>query len=136
MPRQHCRTLEKHTLRPRTEHMDQIFVPSKRRVRRLAPMLIADRQAHQQEMEIVMSTISTTPALSQAFAGNSCTTRLAAILKRWWMAYLTWRFEQTAIAQLAALSDRELKDIGVRRCEIENAVRHAPKCEHALDRYY
>jgi hypothetical protein len=29
--------------------MDQTFVPSKRRVRRLAAMLIADRQAYQQK---------------------------------------------------------------------------------------
>jgi uncharacterized protein YjiS (DUF1127 family) len=70
-----------------------------------------------------MSTISTTLASSEAFAGNSLTTRSAAVLRRWWMAYLTWRLEQVAIAQLGALSDRELKDIGLRRCEIEGAVR-------------
>ena len=75
-----------------------------------------------------MSTISTTPASSGAFARNSFTTRPAAVLKGWWMAYLTWRLEQAAIAQLQALSDLELKDIGLRRCEIEGAVRREPKC--------
>jgi uncharacterized protein YjiS (DUF1127 family) len=51
------------------------------------------------------------------------------------MAYLTWRLEQAAIAQLGALSDRELKDIGLRRCEIEGAVRRKPKCDRAFNRY-
>ena len=83
-----------------------------------------------------MSTISTTPASSEVFTGNSWATRPAAILKRWWMAYLTWRLEQAAIAQLGALSDRELKDIGLRRCEIESAVRREPKCDRAVNRYY
>jgi uncharacterized protein YjiS (DUF1127 family) len=100
------------------------------------PTLVADHQTQQQKMEIVMSTISTTPASSEAFAGNSGTARLTAILKRWWMAYLTWRFEQVAIAQLWALSDRDLRDIGLRRCEIEGAVRRAPKCERAFNRNY
>jgi uncharacterized protein YjiS (DUF1127 family) len=83
-----------------------------------------------------MSTISTTLASSEAFSGNSWTTRSAAVLKRWWMAYLTWRLEQAAIAQLGALGDRELKDIGLRRCEIEGAVRRKPKCDRAFNRYY
>ena len=83
-----------------------------------------------------MSTISTTLASSEAFAGNSWTTRSAAVLRRWWMAYLTWRLEQAAIAQLGALGDRELKDIGLRRCEIEGAVRRKPKCDRAFNRYY
>ena len=72
-----------------------------------------------------MSTISTNPASSEALAGNSWT--LAAVLKRWSMAYLSWRLEQAAIVQLGALSDCELKDIGLRRCEIEGAVRSEPK---------
>jgi hypothetical protein len=33
---------------------------------------------------------------------------LAATLKRWWLAYITWRIEQAAIAQLCVMSDREL----------------------------
>jgi uncharacterized protein YjiS (DUF1127 family) len=48
------------------------------------------------------------------------------------VAYLTWRLQQTAIAQLKALSDRDLKDIGVRRCEIESAVKGGLKREHAF----
>jgi uncharacterized protein YjiS (DUF1127 family) len=43
-------------------------------------------------------------------------------LERWLVAYMTWRLEQAAIAQLSAMSDRELKDIGLTRCGIANAV--------------
>jgi uncharacterized protein YjiS (DUF1127 family) len=48
------------------------------------------------------------------------------------VAYLTWRLQQTAIAQLKALSDRDLKDIGVRRCEIESVVKGGLKRECAF----
>ena len=85
-------------------------------------------------METVMSTISTRPASSEAFAGNSWTFRPAAVLKRWCVAYLNWRLRQAAIAELAVLSDRELKDIGLKRGEIENAVTNTLKRERAFNR--
>ena len=81
-----------------------------------------------------MSIISTQPASPQAFAGNSWTFRLAATLKRWSAVYLNWRLRQVAIAELAVLSDGELKDMGLTRGEIEGSVTNAPKCEHAFDR--
>jgi uncharacterized protein YjiS (DUF1127 family) len=70
-----------------------------------------------------MSTISSAPAATQGRTGQSFMGGLGAILKSWWMAYITWRIEQAAIAQLSSLSDRELKDIGLTRCEITSAVR-------------
>ena len=48
---------------------------------------------------------------------------LSATLKRLWAAYQTWRVEQAAIAALHALTDRELKDIGLTRGEIVHAAR-------------
>lgn len=48
---------------------------------------------------------------------------LAAAARRWWSNYSRWRIEQLAIAQLHAMSDYELKDIGLKRSEIDNAVR-------------
>jgi uncharacterized protein YjiS (DUF1127 family) len=51
---------------------------------------------------------------------------MAAILKRPWEAYLTWRIEQAAITQLLSMSDRELKDIGLSRSQIPGAVRAEP----------
>ena len=44
-------------------------------------------------------------------------------LMRWWAAYTTWRIERLAIARLRAMSDRQLKDMGIVRAEIEFAVK-------------
>jgi uncharacterized protein YjiS (DUF1127 family) len=43
-------------------------------------------------------------------------------MKRWWLAYMTWRIERLAISRLSAMSDRQLKDIGIQRSQIESAV--------------
>ena len=60
--------------------------------------------------------------------------RAAAALKGWWLAYITWRIERAAIAQLSAMSDRDLKDIGVHRSDIHRAVRLRPT--RSFSRYY
>jgi uncharacterized protein YjiS (DUF1127 family) len=52
------------------------------------------------------------------------------------VAYLAWRLEREAALQLEALSDRELQDIGLRRCEIEGAVKGALERERAFYRRY
>ena len=70
-----------------------------------------------------MSAISSASTATRGMSEQSWTGRLVAALKQWWMAYITWRIEQAAIAQLWAMSDRELKDIGLTRCEITSAVR-------------
>ena len=44
-------------------------------------------------------------------------------LMRWWAAYTTWRIERLAIDRLEAMSDRQLKDIGLVRSQIALAVR-------------
>jgi uncharacterized protein YjiS (DUF1127 family) len=97
-------------------------------------LIFKKRAGQKRRLETVMSIISTQPASSQAFAGNSCTFRLAATLKRWSAVYLNWRLRQAAIAELAVLSDRELKDMGLTRGEIEGSVTNASKCEHAFNR--
>jgi uncharacterized protein YjiS (DUF1127 family) len=73
---------------------------------------------------MIMSTSSFAPAAAQGTTGHSWTGRLAATPKRWWMAFITWRFERAAINQLSSLSDRQLKDIGLNRSEIIGAVRN------------
>jgi uncharacterized protein YjiS (DUF1127 family) len=45
-------------------------------------------------------------------------------LRRWWLAYTAWRIERSTARCLYALSDRQLKDIGIARSEIEYIVRH------------
>jgi uncharacterized protein YjiS (DUF1127 family) len=44
-------------------------------------------------------------------------------MKTWWTAYLARRNEREAILQLRAMSDRELRDIGLTRSQIDGAVR-------------
>jgi uncharacterized protein YjiS (DUF1127 family) len=79
-----------------------------------------------------MKTISSAPAAPQGRAGQSWARQMAATLKRWWVVYITWRIERTAIARLWSMSDRELKDIGLSRSEIMRAV----KGEAAGDRAF
>ena len=74
-----------------------------------------------------MSTISSAPAAAPDMATGSAARRLGPALKRWWMAYMTWRAEQAAVATLSALSDRQLKDIGLTRSGIVGAVREATR---------
>jgi uncharacterized protein YjiS (DUF1127 family) len=52
------------------------------------------------------------------------------------VAYLEWRIQREAMLQLEALGDRELHDIGVRRCEIEGVVKSGLQRERAFSRYH
>ena len=70
-----------------------------------------------------MSTIVSTPTPARDIAGQARIGGPAAIVKRWWVAYITWRIEQAAITHLYSMSDRELKDIGLTRSQIPRAVR-------------
>jgi uncharacterized protein YjiS (DUF1127 family) len=69
---------------------------------------------------MTMSTIFSTP---QSKAGQFRGQWLLAVLKRWWVAYTTWRDEEKAIAQLMSMNDWELKDIGLVRSDIARIVR-------------
>jgi uncharacterized protein YjiS (DUF1127 family) len=80
-----------------------------------------------------MSTILTAPATTVGWP--SWARSLAATLQRWWLAYTLWRIEQAAADRLYAMSDRELKDIGLIRSGIPGALREAAR-DHALSRYY
>jgi uncharacterized protein YjiS (DUF1127 family) len=75
--------------------------------------------------EKTMKTLSSTTFRLQSVAtpSDQLTTQLIARLQSWWVAYLGWRIEREATLQLEAMNDRELQDIGLRRCEIEGAVK-------------
>ena len=59
--------------------------------------------------------------------GNSATgalsRRIGGALKRWWLAYMDWRLQQMTINRLRGMSDRDLRDIGLSRSQIDFAVR-------------
>jgi uncharacterized protein YjiS (DUF1127 family) len=48
---------------------------------------------------------------------------VGAAIARCWTAYTTWRMEQWAIGRLMAMSDRQLRDIGIARAEIVPVVK-------------
>jgi uncharacterized protein YjiS (DUF1127 family) len=52
------------------------------------------------------------------------------------VAYLGWRIQREATLQLEALSDRGLQDIGLRRCEIETAIKGELQRARAFSRRY
>ena len=72
---------------------------------------------------------------ARAAARQPWTRGLTDALKRWRAAYQRRRAERLAIARLEAMSDRQLKDIGVARSQIEFAVRGQVERDRALARY-
>lgn len=48
---------------------------------------------------------------------------IGRLIRRCWQALQRWEIEQSAIAQLSAMSDRELRDIGINRSEIRFAAK-------------
>jgi uncharacterized protein YjiS (DUF1127 family) len=80
--------------------------------------------------EKIMRTLSSTTARLQSVATEP--SQFIARLQSWWVAYLAWRLEREAALQLEALSDRELQDMGLRRCEIEGAVKGGLNRERAF----
>lgn len=71
-------------------------------------------------MEMIMS--MTLTAAPREGVGGNIFQALGGAFKRWWVAYIAWRMEQAAIAHLNAMSDRELKDIGLIRSDIRRRV--------------
>jgi uncharacterized protein YjiS (DUF1127 family) len=72
-------------------------------------------------MEMIMSTTFGTPTAAGRWILRG--SRLIASLKSLWTTYLIRRIERATIIQLHAMSDRELQDIGLTRCQIESAVK-------------
>ncbi len=56
-------------------------------------------------------------------ATGTLSRRVGEALKRGWLAYMDWRLQQMTVNRLRHMSDRELKDIGLCRSQIEFAVR-------------
>ena len=79
-----------------------------------------------------MSTIFGTSTTAEGWIQRS---HLITSVKTLWTAYLTRRIERAAIIQLHAMSDRELQDIGLARCQIEWAVR-GERDNRSFTRYF
>jgi uncharacterized protein YjiS (DUF1127 family) len=84
--------------------------------------------------EKVMRTLSSTTVRLRSVATQP--NQLIAKLQSWWVAYLAWRLQCEATLQLERLTDRELQDIGVRRCEIDGAVKGELNRARAFSRHY
>ena len=52
------------------------------------------------------------------------------------MTYVNWRLERLAVYRLQSMSDRELRDMGVSRAQIEFAVRGETAPQSIFSRYY
>jgi uncharacterized protein YjiS (DUF1127 family) len=70
-------------------------------------------------MEAILS--ASTPLYRRA--AQSVGRSVERTFKRWWAVYTAWHREQRAMAELLSMSDRDLRDIGINRCEILRAVR-------------
>jgi uncharacterized protein YjiS (DUF1127 family) len=70
---------------------------------------------------MIMSTTVGTAAIGPSAGANA----ILGAARRAWVAYMTWRIERIAINQLGAMSDRQLKDIGLTRSEIAAAAKGA-----------
>jgi uncharacterized protein YjiS (DUF1127 family) len=61
--------------------------------------------------------------LPRSLAGETLPRRLGGTLQRLWLAYMDWRLQRLAVSLLSRMSDRQLKDMGLTRGQIEFAVR-------------
>ena len=69
-----------------------------------------------------MSRTLSAPGAAHTLTQPSRISRLGIALKAWWAAYQRRRAERLTIERLRGMSDRELKDIGIVRSQIEFAV--------------
>ncbi len=74
----------------------------------------AIRRAHAEQARLVR-------ALFEAM--GSWVRRSARLAGRWHRTFAAWRMRRAAVAELQGLDDRALKDLGIRRGEIEAVVR-------------
>jgi uncharacterized protein YjiS (DUF1127 family) len=85
----------------------------------------AKRQKTERAMEMIMSTLST--VLAPDVAGNvgpaaRFTVAVVRVVQRWWISHTQRRMQRAATLILCRMSDRQLRDIGIDRGEIEFAV--------------
>jgi uncharacterized protein YjiS (DUF1127 family) len=72
---------------------------------------------------IIVQAILSASALLRGSAAQSAARSVVRTFKRCWAACMACHRERRAIAELSSMSDHDLRDIGVNRCEILRAVR-------------
>ncbi|WP_426611651.1 DUF1127 domain-containing protein [Bradyrhizobium sp. McL0616] len=68
--------------------------------------------------------MSTTYTPTRSAHTTESTGRFSSALKEFWNAYQEWRQQERLRLEFSNLSDRELKDIGIARGEIDYAASH------------
>jgi uncharacterized protein YjiS (DUF1127 family) len=71
-------------------------------------------------METIMRPHAISPRSS---AGGALPRRIGRVLQRWWLAYMEWRLMRLTIDLMSRMSDRQLKDLGITRSQIESVAR-------------
>jgi uncharacterized protein YjiS (DUF1127 family) len=61
--------------------------------------------------------------LPRSLTGGAWPGGLGRALRRWWLAYMEWRLQRLAVTLLHRMSDRQLRDLGLSRSQIEPAAR-------------
>ena len=59
----------------------------------------------------------------RSFTGGALPRRIGRVLQRWWLAYMEWRLMRLTIDIMSRMSDRQLKDLGISRSQIESVAR-------------
>jgi uncharacterized protein YjiS (DUF1127 family) len=85
----------------------------------------AGKKKRTRPMETIMSDFASMP-VARNFHGGNFSRRVGRALRNCWLAYLDWRLQLLALKQLRGMSDRELKDMGVTRSQIEFQFRSRP----------
>jgi uncharacterized protein YjiS (DUF1127 family) len=60
--------------------------------------------------------------LTESHTSGPFAVKLKQHLAAWWSCYMAWRTRRASLRILRALDDRTLRDIGLTRGQIENAV--------------
>jgi uncharacterized protein YjiS (DUF1127 family) len=68
-------------------------------------------------------TIPPRAIVPRSFTSGALPGRLGGALRRWWLAYMEWRLTRLAANLLRRMSDRQLRDLGLTRPQIELAAR-------------
>jgi uncharacterized protein YjiS (DUF1127 family) len=76
---------------------------------------------------MIMTRALSPPPAANVIAGLARTPGLGAAIKGWWAGYRRRRRERLTAELLYRMSDRELKDIGIVRTQLDFAVGRGPE---------